>query len=602
MRVAVFASSLTSPAHLHAADIPFSLTVIDAQSPANPWGKEVGDIDGDTRPDVVVAGSAGPLVWYQAPPTGSTWARHTIASSGYVTESGLALGDIDSDGDLDVVLGYLWYENPRPSGNPATSSWPPHAIDGAFSGSNHDIVAADLDNDGKLDVVMRGEGGPRVYVFKQVTPTSWSRKDLDPGVGNNGLAVADVDGDGWKDVIVGGRWFKNPNGDIVSGTWEVFSFASWSAWAGVETVDFNGDGRRDIVLSVSESVGPLAWFENPANPTGVTAWTEHPIASALTNVHRVAVADMDKDGTQDVVAAEFAGAGRLIVYKNGGGGLGWTAQTPGSPSLHNIKAVDVGNDNDVDIVGSETFGVGKVELWENGLGGAPTLTIDDVTVAEGNTGTATARFTVTLAPPSSATVSVSYATADGTAQAPADYLARNGTLIFPPNTATQPVSVTVNADGATEGVETFFVALSNASGAQVGRAQGTGRIFDPSKFFTLAPCRLVDTRLPSGPRGGPALVPGPTRGFTLSAACGVPSSAQAVAVNVAVTQPTSAGHLRISPGGGAMPLTSSINYSAGQTRANNAVVSLGTAGDIEVGCYQAGGSAHFILDVSGYYE
>jgi len=75
-----------------------------------------------------------------------------------------------------------------------------------------------------------------------------------------------------------------------------------------------------------------------------------------------------------------------------------------------------------------------------------------------------------------------------------------------------------------------------------------------------------------------------------------------MSVNVTVTQPTGMGHLRIYPGDRVAPLVSSINYSAGQTRAVDAVVSLGVDGDAAVGCYQPGGSVHFILDVTGYFE
>ena len=69
-----------------------------------------------------------------------------------------------------------------------------------------------------------------------------------------------------------------------------------------------------------------------------------------------------------------------------------------------------------------------------------------------------------------------------------------------------------------------------------------------------------------------------------------------------VTQPTDAGDLRLYPAGATPPLASAINYGAGQTRANNAVVKLGTAGGLEVLTDQGAGSVHFILDVNGYFE
>jgi hypothetical protein len=75
-----------------------------------------------------------------------------------------------------------------------------------------------------------------------------------------------------------------------------------------------------------------------------------------------------------------------------------------------------------------------------------------------------------------------------------------------------------------------------------------------------------------------------------------------VSVNVTITQPTAGGDLRLYPAGSALPPTSTINYRKGQTRANNAVVSLGAAGDLAVQCDQATGIVHFILDVNGYFQ
>jgi hypothetical protein len=77
---------------------------------------------------------------------------------------------------------------------------------------------------------------------------------------------------------------------------------------------------------------------------------------------------------------------------------------------------------------------------------APTVSIDNVLVLEGDAGTTPAAFTVSLSAPSSFTITVPYATADGTAKALGDYLSASGTLDFVPGTVAQPVSVTVNGD------------------------------------------------------------------------------------------------------------------------------------------------------------
>ena len=121
-------------------------------------------------------------------------------------------------------------------------------------------------------------------------------------------------------------------------------------------------------------------------------------------------------------------------------------------------------------------------------------------------------------------------------------------------------------------------------------------------FYTLTPCRLADTRDTVGPFGGPALQAGGTRTFMMVGSCGIPPEADAIAVNVTVTQPTALGHVIIYPLGVALPMTSTINYSAGQTRANNAIVQVGTNGSIAVTCGQSSGTTHFIIDVTGYFE
>ncbi len=68
------------------------------------------------------------------------------------------------------------------------------------------------------------------------------------------------------------------------------------------------------------------------------------------------------------------------------------------------------------------------------------------------------------------------------------------------------------------------------------------------------------------------------------------------------TQPTGQGDLRTVPGGGTLPLVSTMNWRAGQTRANNAIITLGSSGDVTAPVDQASGSVQFIIDVNGYFR
>jgi Glucose / Sorbosone dehydrogenase len=137
-------------------------------------------------------------------------------------------------------------------------------------------------------------------------------------------------------------------------------------------------------------------------------------------------------------------------------------------------------------------------------------------------------------------------------------------------------------------------------------ALDAGRIYrinpPAARFNTVPPCRVLDTRSPNGPYGGPALTFNGTRNFHLAGQCGVPPGARSLAVNVTVTNAGAAGDLRIYPAGSPLPSSSVINFRAFQTRANNAVVTLNATGDITVRFDAASGGVHVLLDVNGYYE
>ncbi len=142
-----------------------------------------------------------------------------------------------------------------------------------------------------------------------------------------------------------------------------------------------------------------------------------------------------------------------------------------------------------------------------------------------------------------------------------------------------------------------------ASGGQVRRISGPAPVATATKYFTLTPCRLVDTRGPTGPTGGPALAGGVSRTFVAVGSCGVPSGAAAVAINLTVTSTTATGSLTVYPAGTAVPATSSLSFSMGQTRANNAVAQLGAAGDLSIFCAMPSGSTtEAIVDVVGYFQ
>lgn len=128
----------------------------------------------------------------------------------------------------------------------------------------------------------------------------------------------------------------------------------------------------------------------------------------------------------------------------------------------------------------------------------------------------------------------------------------------------------------------------------------------PQRFYTLPPCRLVDTRGADGPLSGPSLAATTKRTFALAGRCNVPRDARALSLNVTAVNPSTAGDLRLYAADlpGVVPIFSSVSLKAGAVRANNAMVAVSDdgTGSIAVQPNLAGGTAHFVLDVNGFFR
>lgn len=121
------------------------------------------------------------------------------------------------------------------------------------------------------------------------------------------------------------------------------------------------------------------------------------------------------------------------------------------------------------------------------------------------------------------------------------------------------------------------------------------------QFFTIAPCRVLDTRTAAGPFGGPALAAGEIRAFPVVNNCSIPSGARAVVANLTVTNAGADGSLLAYASGDPPPTTSALSFKAGATRANNGIIRLGADGSVAIQCVSAQ-SADVILDVTGFFN
>ncbi len=195
---------------------------------------------------------------------------------------------------------------------------------------------------------------------------------------------------------------------------------------------------------------------------------------------------------------------------------------------------------------------------------APELSIDDASVTEGDDGeSATLTFTVTLDPAATLPVTVDWATSDGTAEAGTDYTAGNGSLTFDAGDDTKTVTVTVTGDDADEPNETLTVTLTNAPGATITDATGTGKITDddgpPAVTLVLTPASITEA-------GGKS---------TVTATLDHPSSqATTVTVSAAPVDPAVAGDYTLST-------NTTLTIAAGDTTSTGEVTITAVDNDVD---------------------
>ena len=123
--------------------------------------------------------------------------------------------------------------------------------------------------------------------------------------------------------------------------------------------------------------------------------------------------------------------------------------------------------------------------YNSGSKVAPRLGVGDATALKGNAGVSDASIMVSLSMPSSSTVSVQYATADGSAVQGTDYIAAAGGMSFPPNVTSQKVIVPILGDRLVRGGKTFYLRLSSPAGATLGDKSASVKILDPNGPITV---------------------------------------------------------------------------------------------------------------------
>jgi hypothetical protein len=424
----------------------------------------------------------------------------------------VAVGDLDGDGNLDLVL-LADSDNVRVLlGNGDGTFADPTVVNPSVGGYLSSVAVGDFNGDGLLDLGVTShvfvydgydyydgfpsghyEGYANVLVgtgggaFSGPNATS-----LGPASDYSAVAAADFSGDGIDDLAAASSddlWISVLRGDS-SGVLQGPTRYTALRPSAMAVADVNGDLDTDLVVAGRYGVGVLLG-------DGAGGFAEHRYfwgndfdgPDALS----VAVADFNGDGAPDIATTSNPDYPNSpfqidVLLGYGDGTFVYTTNQPLGLYAEALAADDFDGDGlpDVAVTGSYLLNV----LTNAGDWVFPaTLAVGDVNVTEGDGGTVEAIFTVTRGGKLDTTVTVSYATANGTALAGSDYVAAGGTLTFAPGETTKTIRVLVNGDLTEESDEWFSVYLSYAAGAVITDGEGLGGILDndPPPTVTISP-------------------------------------------------------------------------------------------------------------------
>ena len=186
-----------------------------------------------------------------------------------------------------------------------------------------------------------------------------------------------------------------------------------------------------------------------------------------------------------------------------------------------------------------------------------------------------------------------------------------GYLTVWPSGQPQTVVSTLNSIDGRVKANAAIVPAGGSGGVSVYATDDTDVILDISGYFVpstdvaglayypVEPCRVADTRNPTGALGGPFLTHGATRGFPIpSSNCQVPLNAQAYSLNLTAVPRGFLGYLSVWPAGQSQPLVSTLNAYSGTVTANAAIVPAGTNGNINV---YVTNDTDLVIDINGYF-
>ncbi len=402
---------------------------VDFTTDAGPVLVAICDVDADGKPDLVVtdagAGNGNTISVFKNTSTSGSMTAGSFASKVDFTTGSypvhVVIGDVDGDGKPDIVLANVnsntvsVFRNTSASGSITAGSFAPK-VDFTTGTAPWGVAIGDMDGDGKPDIIVTNGGssgsGTTVSVFRNtstlgsITAGSFASKvDFTTGTYPTDVAICDLDEDGKPDIVVVNlnsnsisvlRNTSTPGSITTSSFAPKVDFTTGSNPYRVAIADVDGDGKPDIVVTNSgNGVGTtVSVFRNTGTSGSITASSFAPKVDFTTGLcpFGLAITDLDGDGKVDIVVANhFSNTVSILRNTSASGSITASSFAPkvdfATGSYPNGVAIaDVDGDGKPDLVVVNS-GSNTLSVFRNVISGAPP-TISSFSPTSGPIGTA----------------------------------------------------------------------------------------------------------------------------------------------------------------------------------------------------------------------